>query len=105
MTDRGASIRFCAHLSLTRLPHVHSTTIRLDDHTFTASPMFCDLPPSSFVLQNLGTNGFSGALPTELGQLTQMSSYMVSHGGRPSTMRPTRSASSTGFSGLRGLAS
>jgi len=49
------------------------------------------LPP---VLQVLNLNSFSGALPTELGQLVQITSGMVGHGGRPSTTQPTRSASS-----------
>ena len=33
--------------------------------------------------QQLHSNSFSGALPTQIGQLTQMTSYMVSQG--PST--------------------
>ena len=103
MTDRRASIRFRAHLSLTRLPHVHSTTIRLDDHTFITSPTCCDLPPPFSVLQSLHSNSFSGAVPSYLGQLTQMKYDMVSHGGRPSTVRPTRPASSPRFSRCHAL--
>ena len=39
--------------------------------------------PLSSPPQGLHSNSFSGALPTQIGQLTQMSTYMVSQG--PST--------------------
>ena len=39
--------------------------------------------PLSSPPQYLSSNSFNGALPTQIGQLTQMTSYMVSQG--PST--------------------
>ena len=54
---------------------------------------------------NVGGNELTGRVPSEIGALTKMSSGMVSHGGRPSTVRPTRPASSTRFSRRRALAS
>ena len=53
---------------------------------------------------NVGGNELTGRVPSEIGALTKMSSVMVSHGGRPSTVRPTRPASSTRFSRRRALA-
>ena len=54
---------------------------------------------------NVAGNELTGRVPSEIGALTKMSSNMVSHGGRPSTVRPTRPASSTRFSRRRALAS
>ena len=54
---------------------------------------------------SLADNELTGRVPSEIGALTKMSSGMVSHGGRPSTVRPTQPASSTRFSRRRALAS
>ena len=44
---------------------------------------------------NLAGNELTGQVPSEIGALTKMSAGMVSQGGRPSTVRPTRPASFT----------